>query len=266
MKEALELLRKWYADGVIDPEFITGENKGGYWAVSHSFVNGRIGVTGNVMAYHWMPPLTADSAPGTVLNEMINVNPGVEYGRDVVIGRSPIGPRGESGAQTWGALGETFAFTVRAAEDPRTIPTVLRMLNDNLSDREQYRFITFGVEGVHYDIDDQGNVVKKKDFGESQEAKEIGFFVFNGGLLNPEFTKESRPVFYNFMDRTKNRGYIPYPVRETEEITRYGSDLGKLTLQTYIKIILGEAPLSDFDSYVETFRAQGGDAVLASIN
>ena len=266
MKEALELLRKWYADGVIDPEFITGENKGGYWAVSHSFVNGRIGVTGNVMAYHWMPPLTPDAAPGSVLDEMLKVNPNLEYGKDVVIGRSPIGPRGESGAQIWGALGETFAFTVRAAEDPRTIPTILRMLNDNLSDQEQYRFIISGVEGVHYDIDDQGNVIKKKELGGLQEVKNIGFHVFNGGLLNPEFDKKANPVFYDFMDKTKNRGYIPFPVISTEETTRYGSDLGKLTLQTYIKIILGEAPLSDFDSYVETFRAQGGDAVLASIN
>ena len=266
MKEALALLRKWYADGVIDPEFITGENKGGYWAVSHSFVNGRIGVTGNIMAYHWIPALTENSAQGPALNEMLKVNAGLEYGKDVVIGRSPIGPRGDSGAQTWGALGETFAFTAKAAEDSRTIPTILRMLNDNLSDREQYRFITLGEEGVHYDIDDQGNVFRSKDFSESQEGKEIGFFVFNGGLLNPQFTKEVRPLFFDFMDKTKNRGYIPYPVRETEETTRYGSDLAKLTLQTYIKIILGEIPLSDFDSYVETFRAQGGDAVLKSLN
>ena len=46
MKEALERIAKWYQDGVIDPEFVTGENQGGYWALSHSFINGRIGVSG----------------------------------------------------------------------------------------------------------------------------------------------------------------------------------------------------------------------------
>lgn len=45
MKEALARLSQWYKDGVIDPEFITGENKGGYWAISHQFVNGIIGFT-----------------------------------------------------------------------------------------------------------------------------------------------------------------------------------------------------------------------------
>ena len=44
-KEALALVKQLYDDGVLDPEFITGENQGGYWAISHSFVNGRIGVT-----------------------------------------------------------------------------------------------------------------------------------------------------------------------------------------------------------------------------
>lgn len=33
IKEALTLLNKRYKDGVIDPEFITGENNGGYWAL-----------------------------------------------------------------------------------------------------------------------------------------------------------------------------------------------------------------------------------------
>ena len=45
LKEALAYLRKWYADGVLDPEFITGENTGGYWALSHAFIDGKIGVS-----------------------------------------------------------------------------------------------------------------------------------------------------------------------------------------------------------------------------
>ena len=43
MKDALTLLAKWYADKLIDPEFITGENQGGYWALSVPFENGQIG-------------------------------------------------------------------------------------------------------------------------------------------------------------------------------------------------------------------------------
>ena len=44
-KEALALLNRLYKDGVLDPEFITGENQGGYWALSHAFINQRIGLS-----------------------------------------------------------------------------------------------------------------------------------------------------------------------------------------------------------------------------
>ena len=53
MKEALAKLREWYKEGLIDPEFITGENKSGYWAVSQDFDNSKVGVTGMSMANHW---------------------------------------------------------------------------------------------------------------------------------------------------------------------------------------------------------------------
>ncbi|WP_434748756.1 extracellular solute-binding protein [Paenibacillus amylolyticus] len=54
MKEALTYLRKWYKDGVIDPEFVTGENKGGYKHLSHAFINGKIGMTSMGNYYHWI--------------------------------------------------------------------------------------------------------------------------------------------------------------------------------------------------------------------
>lgn len=34
IKEVLQLLNKWYKDGALDLEFITGENTGRYWAIS----------------------------------------------------------------------------------------------------------------------------------------------------------------------------------------------------------------------------------------
>ena len=53
MKNALAYLQKWYQDGIIDPEFITGENKGGYKHLSHAFINSRIGMTSMGNYYHW---------------------------------------------------------------------------------------------------------------------------------------------------------------------------------------------------------------------
>lgn len=266
MQDGLALLNKWYRDGVIDPEFITGENKGGYWAVSHSFINGKIGVTGKIMAYHWQPGYVNNGNPGQVMKEMLKLNPGSEYGKNIVIGRSPVGPDGKSGSSTWGAVGHVFAFTVKATEDSRTIPTILRMLNDVLDDQELNRFVSWGLEGEHYTIDDNGTILQNAELSKASTRTELGLRVFNGGLFNPEFQKADRPLFYDFLDETRNRGYPNYEIIQTDALSRYSGDLGKLTLETYVKIILGEIPVSEFDSYVRTFRRQGGDEVVASLN
>ena len=266
MKDGLARLNRWYADGVIDPEFITGENKGGYWAISHSFINGKIGVTGKIMAYHWSPEYVLNGKAGRVLDEMMKVNPKIEFGKNVVIGKSPIGPGGKSGAYLWGALGEVFAFTVKATEDRRTIPAILKMMNDTLENHEQYRFVFWGLEGEHHSVEENGTVLQFKDFVGGKLRTQLGLQVFNGGLLNPDFQKRDRPVFYKFLDETRNTGYAPYTVTQTDELSRYGGDLDKFTLESYVKMILGEVPVSDFDNYVNTFRRQGGDAVIESLN
>lgn len=266
MKEALTLLNKWYKAGVIDPEFITGENKGGYWAMSHSFMNGRIGVTGKVMAAHWKPALYEGDTPSGVLKEFLKVNPGLEYGRDVKIGNSPVGPTGAAGGSTWGALGEGFGFSVEAVKKPRVVETVLAILNDNLSDLDQYIIATGGFENTHYTIDSQGSRVSAEGFQSNAERVTAGISVLNGGMQKPEFDKKSHPLRYAFNDETKNHGYLPYPVIVSEEYNQYIGDLQKLSLETYMKIIIGDMPISEFDNYVDIFYERGGRAILDKLN
>ncbi|HOJ09152.1 MAG TPA: hypothetical protein PK733_00975 [Clostridiales bacterium] len=69
-KDALVLLRKWYKDEVLDPEFITGENKGGYWALSHAFCNGRIGFTARAVNAHWKDPKLWELGEAPYLKEV----------------------------------------------------------------------------------------------------------------------------------------------------------------------------------------------------
>ena len=92
MKEGLKLLIKWYKDGVIDPNFITGENTGGYWAISQAFENGRIGVTGNAVLYQWNPPLYEGNNGGAVYQSFIKVNPTAKFGETFDLGKAPVGP------------------------------------------------------------------------------------------------------------------------------------------------------------------------------
>ena len=44
------------------------------------------------------------------------------------------------------------------------------------------------------------------------------------------------------------------------------TSLQKLTDETYFGIITGQVPVDAFDEYVTTWKAQGGDEILAEIN
>ena len=81
-KEALTVLHDWYEKGIIDKEFITGENHGGYAGLSHSFINGRIGLTsGQPYTYFtYSSDMKAEDNLGVCMREMVAVTPdAVEY-------------------------------------------------------------------------------------------------------------------------------------------------------------------------------------------
>jgi putative aldouronate transport system substrate-binding protein len=166
MKDALALLQKWYADGVLDPEYVLGENKGGYWGNPTDFFNNKIGFTGLGHYYHWAPPLFEGDAGGRVYKEFATVNPEAE----VAYGKAIIGPKGDQG--TWlypmdvGAAGMTvFGSTIEKGKMER----FLAIMEDQ-ADYDTYLQFRFGNEGTHWIKDPvSGSVVSTEAFN-SREA------------------------------------------------------------------------------------------------
>ena len=72
MKDALTLLAKWYKDGLIDPEFVTGENAGGHWSLSIPFENGVVGFSSPGAFYQQTPDF--DGPTNEETNEGSNFN------------------------------------------------------------------------------------------------------------------------------------------------------------------------------------------------
>jgi putative aldouronate transport system substrate-binding protein len=50
------------------------------------------------------------------------------------------------------------------------------------------------------------------------------------------------------------------------ELAQYGSTLGDILIEGYTKIIVGQQPLSYFDTLVREWRTAGGDTVTAAVN
>lgn len=266
MKEALALLQKWFKDGIIDPEFVTGENKGGYWATSQDFENGKVGVTGMALSTHWNPPLAEGGAGGACYESYLALNPDTKWGETIDIGPSITGPEGKSGTHCWGAFGtEGWGITSKGAQDPKKVEKILEISEAMAGDFDFWKRAAYGVEGEHYTVDPSGSLVVKEPYNEMSEAAKAGLGVLKVGA-NPDFVKKANPLVYAFMDKYHNTGYSDILVPQTDASSMYLEDLKTYSLDTYIKIITGEASVDSFDDYTAKFNEQGGQAIIDEIN
>ena len=76
-----------------------------------------------------------------------------------------------------------------------------------------------------------------------------------------------------FLDRKNililNDKYIPvYNAYngQTETMETKWANLKKMEEETFAKIIIGKADISEFDTFVENWKNQGGDQILKEIN
>lgn len=268
MKEALTYLSKWYQDGLIDPEFITGENTAGYWATSQAFTNGRVGVTGASMSYHWNPPLVEGAAEGACYADFMSVNPDAVFGETFDLGTAPAGSNGSAGTIEWGAIsGNGIAFTTKCVEDENKLDAILNMMESMASNYDDYLLGLYGIEGENYTVDKaSGQVTLTDEYTDQAVAVKAGLSVTNVMTKNPDFDKRVNPLLYDFMDKYDGPGYHGALVPVTESNTTYMEDLKKYAQESYIKFITGEMPVDEFDSFVENFNKNGGTVIEEDTN
>lgn len=277
MKEALRYLRKWYQDGVIDPEFITGENKGGYKHLSHAFINGRIGMTSMGNYYHWIQDgdystWTTDELGKTVetpvaatfnVKELTAKNPQAR----IVFGRPVSGPDGKRGSKAYDMLMSFTAIGADAVKEPGKLATILQIL-DYVSanpDPQEDTAMKFGIQGEHWEWADSLNkeVVVLPPYDQTFSYQNtIGAGL---GMTVPVMPGERREQWAATLDLDRDGIYNALEVA-TPSLVKNGPELIQLRNEAYIAFITGERPLEEFGSFVKEFMAAGGDEVLREAN
>lgn len=277
MKEALQYLRKWYRDGVIDPEFITGENKGSYKHLSHAFINGRIGMTSMGNYYHWIQDGdyldwsygSNGHAVETPVQSTFNVkeltakNPEAR----VVFGRPFTGPYGQRGSKGYDMLMSFTAIGTDAIKEPGKLATILRILDDVSAnpDPNEAATLAFGVKGKHWTWTDtfpQNTVILPPYDKMFSYQNGIGA---NLGMTVPLKQTGRREQWASTLGLNQDGIYNSLEVA-TPSLAKNGAELIKLKNKAYISFITGERPLSEFDNFVEEFMAAGGAEVLSEAN
>lgn len=277
MKDALTLLAKWYKDGLIDPEFITGENQGGYWALSVPFENGQIGFSSSGAYYHLAPDFDGPK------DEATGKGGAFQFGRTMrtfaatvgydkmVIGYNPTGPDGKQGGESWGlTTDEAIVFSYKLADQPDKLARILEIIETIGSDYETWLKVwLWDLNTDKYNYDELLGYVPAEGYQKPEALSDNHGNMFNT-LQNPNFIMKFKPANFNWatsMPQFMTGGYAKttLPIT-TASMPKYWTHLEALRETTFIQIITGEKSVDEYDAFVEQWYNLGGTDITNEAN
>ena len=276
MKDALALLAKWYADELVDPEFITGEPHGGYWALSQDFIDEKIGFSSPGAFYHNNPPLSKNIKGGRnyrIFNEARGGDQENNVSEEMFgFGYNPTGPDGLHGSELWGPNGtEKVAFGKHLESEPDKLGKLLEMVEGICGNWETFFYIMTRMEwgSDEYEVTEDGAFVRKVELTEAQKERNEGSSNCFKAIETPQFVKRFDVKLYEWVDnlpQISTGGYDPKVIVPLPSQEIYWTELEKLRQETYIRIIVGEKPIDYFDTFVTDWYAKGGQQVTDEAN
>lgn len=259
MKEALKKLHKWYEDGLIDPEFITGENRGQAWSNSVSFWNGKIGFAMPGMFYHVSPPLT-ETSKGSVNYQNFKSLQGENA--TYIEGKPLKGPNGNMGSIKWGVGSGNGGVVIGRNVEPGSakMKKILEINEALNADYETYELAVSGIEGLNYEVDSNGNKVMLLS---KEESKNMG--LSSNGIVylanNFEFARKEpqSELSFSYADRVSN-----YTDNYTNDVwvglpsdLKYNATIDAKVDENYIAFITGARDIEEFDKFVDELYKAG---------
>ena len=276
-KEVVSILADMYADGVIDPEFVTGTEAapGGYWAASNGLINGQFGASANASIDHFRLKEILNDAGGPVAQTYWSVN-----GDDAkfVYAPWPAGPDGDYG---WCvgyavAVSESAVYNKALEADPEKLATIFKIMDAFATDDELYMLAAYGIEGEHYNYVD-GKPMRNADMTNA-DLNEVGVWgcrsLYGADRAFSELAYNL--VFYNdvsianrlnWFKKDQYNSYIQDAVSTTlpSQADLMG-ELNTLRDETWIAMIKGEKSIDEWDAYVAEYMALGGQQLYDEAN
>ena len=172
-KEAVRFYNKLYKEGLIDPEFIANTNDDKV----DKFISGKAGImmTNGISGYNY------------IYNQYEKVN----HNHEFTFFAAPKGPTGLSGIR---GSHDSYCYTAISSSVTANERERLLSLLDWMMSEEGEMIMTYGIKGVHYDEDANGNIVSllgKDASGKSRTLSDVDY----GSL------------FYSFVGLTESKIY-----------------------------------------------------------
>lgn len=165
-------------------------------------------------------------------------------------------------SDTNGGMGGWLAIPKNNVETEEDLRVVLKFIND-LMDEEPFTLMTQGIEGVHYEIDDEGVYVRLDDTKWQQEVQP--FSSSRPSELVTVFPSSNPYVnLANEKIRENEEFAVINPAQSlnSETYDRSWSSLIEGISDAYYQYMTGEIEIDGFDTAIETFLRNGGQQII----
>ena len=267
-KNALAYLAELYKAEVLSPDFITGENTGGYWANSHAFINGQVGLSCMANHYHWAPgDETRDYASGgSNWAAIYETNPeaalAIKYGQPI--------PTAD-GWQYFASQGTTYSNSFSCLNsdlesEPDKIGKLLQMYDYiGSTDVENLATAIYGFKGEHWDY----ATARGQEMPARDPARTAVDDILLGGnttmffLVAPQVYSAAYPEHFITAKLMEVDKYVIQTAvtSSLDAQNMYGDDCNTLKQEFYTAVIRGEKSVEEFDAFVAEWLAMGGQEI-----
>lgn len=273
VRPILALLRRWYAEGLIHPDYSTAPS--GNLELRNQLLKGSVGY---MLA--WGYGVFNLENPGSVYSLFRAVHPDQE----LAPAWFTTGPTGACGVRIGGGLvGGIMLIGRHVADAPEIMVRVLRMINEAARDEATYLELHIGREGLHWRWDPERGILKlppydRRALGAQELLGEgIGFDLgANHGYFLP-FSASQKLVdrFTPAAQRRYRETYNRPAWGLTDSLalpdimpsaTRLLPHLAERQTQIFASIVAGQRPLEAFDGFVREWPRLGGDVLTREAN
>lgn len=232
-KMALEAIRTFVEAGVVDPEILSNTNS----TMIEKMATGKVGIAYGGWANYSKPAF---------VSQLCAVDENAFWGP---MSKNIKTEFGESGAsQSASGYDAVFAINADLAQEPEKLDAVLKLF-DYLATEEGTRLMSFGLEGVHYEMDGD-TVVKLPAMDELTYAYGIQF-------IGRDDMTYCMTKFANCAD------IIEYCATEVPMVYHYDSmieqpeginvaDIKSYVLEQTAQFIYGARPMSEYEDFLSS--------------
>jgi len=262
-KEALRVMRDWYADGLIDPDFIL-DARGG--ESDRKFINGQVGYLHPVDG----PDAYEVDRPTSLLGRLRAFDPAAE----MVPGPPLRNAAGERRGRTWGGAGHIIQFGKPVEQHPEKVIRVLDMIEAIARDEALYMQARHGERGVQWDFRPEDGLVQLEPYRSEtrlSKAELLPSTVFFFPSVIPDYENHYlKPEYQEWQEVNRKPEWGMMNVLGKSDVVpsagRHLGDLRSFQVTAYVEMVVGDRDLDDFDAFVAEWRRRGGDLILQEAN